>query len=174
MKKAIRIVAVIMALCILASSAAFGANAGANIVSPASNAVISNDSLLVSVKVADKNKIRVTVFAEKIYKGLDKDGKYILQAVDTNDASAETLASILTAYNDTKTSVEDAKYTLGAVTGSFFIGEDETKVNFKDVVVAIPVTYTSASEIGYFSKKVENLSQAFTESRLRFLTKTET
>ena len=73
MKHARRIISFILIICMLASMCAFAATPKASIISPINNSVVSDDKLLVSVKVSDKKKISVQLFEEKVLVGTKYD-----------------------------------------------------------------------------------------------------
>jgi len=142
MKKASRILTIILALVMLASCFVFAdtakQTASASIVSPTENSITADDKLLVSVKVVDKKKISVTVFEEKMQQldkdgkpVLDKDKKEVLLKVDVKDIKKEDFEDIKKLYDEKK---------------------------FVDVKIADPVEYTAVGEAGYFSKTIDKLT----------------
>ena len=129
MKKARRIIGFVLIFCMLAGSFVFAASPRAGIVSPIENSILASDSLLVSVKVSDKNKICVTVYEEKI-STLDQDGKAVRTAIDVKDFTEES-------FEEVKKNFEDKKYT--------------------DQAISEPAVYTAVGEAGYFTKTVAGL-----------------
>lgn len=62
MKSVRRIIAIVCVFVVLASTSVF---ASASIISPSKNSIFYSDSFLVSVKLSDAEKIRVTVYEKK-------------------------------------------------------------------------------------------------------------
>ena len=163
MKQVRRIITFVLILSMLASSFAFAATAkaSASIINPVKNSVVSDDSLLLSVKVLDKKKISVTLFEEKEYIETKHDEEKdedvdILKSIDVTDFTEEILDVISDEYDKKKVLV---------------IGEDEEKQELRAVAVTVPVSYTATGEVGYFSKKVENLKPGLYRVQVKVLDK---
>ena len=147
MKHAKRIISFILTLCMLASCFAFAATPKASIISPIKNSVVSDDKLLVSVKVSDKKKVAIKVFEEKVLTGTKFDEEKqeeieILTAIDVSEFTEEILKALEKEYEENKVIV---------------VGEEENKQVLRSVLVAEPVTYTATGEFGYFSKLLEDV-----------------
>ena len=147
MKHAKRIISFVLLLCMLASSLALAATPKASIISPIKNSVVSDDKLLVSVKVSDKKKVAIKVFEEKVLTGTKFDEEKqeeieILTAIDVSEFTEEILKALEKEYEENKVII---------------VGEEENKQELRSVLVAEPVTYTATGEFGYFSKLLEDV-----------------
>lgn len=148
MKHARRIISFILIICMLASMCAFAATPKASIISPINNSVVSDDKLLVSVKVSDKKKISVQLFEEKVLVGTKYDEEQkidvpILKAIDVSDFTENILKGISEEYAEKKVLI---------------IGEGDSKQELRAVAVTEAATYTATGEVGYFSKQIEKLN----------------
>jgi len=149
MKHFRRILALAFALVIIASCMAFGA--GTLIVSPAQNSIIDTDTLLVSVKLTEKQTVRVTVYEEKTAVKLEKpaeDGKlYEYLSVDASWFTEGDLALIA----DGKLKDKDDK--------DILLSDGETKVpKYTDMVFAEAVSYTNTKSVGLYTKQLSGLT----------------
>ena len=63
-KRLKKIIALCLAIVLASACAVFGASA--SIISPTASTIISSDNILISVKVADKKTVRISLFEEKI------------------------------------------------------------------------------------------------------------
>lgn len=161
MKHLKRIISVILVLCMLASSLAFAATPKASIISPLKNSVVSDDQLLVSVKVSDKKKVAVKVFEEKVVTGTKFDEEKqadveILTAIDVSEFTEEILTALDKEYEENKVII---------------LGEEENKQVLRSVLVTEPVTYTATGETGYFSKLLENITPGLYKVQVEVLGK---
>ncbi len=148
MKHAKRIISFILVLCMLTSAFAFAATPKASIVSPIKNSVVSDDKLLVSVKVSDKKKVSVKVFEEKVLVGTRFDEEQetevsIFKSIDVSDFTENLLEAIDKEYEEQK---------------ALILGEGDSKQVICAIAVTDPVSYTATGEVGYFSKQLENLT----------------
>lgn len=171
MKHLKRIISFLLVVCMLASICVFAATPKASIVSPVENSVLADDSLLISVKVLDKKKVKVTVFEEKEYAGLDKDKKVILNDIDTKDFNAELLKAFAAGFEKTYKLVEKPEYKAKNVVADFSLGEENEKQEFREIVIAEPTAYTATGEVGAFTKKIENLTPGVYRIQLEVLDK---
>lgn len=148
MKHAKRIISFILILCMLASGFVFAATPKASIISPIKNSVVSDNKLLVSVKVSDKKKIAVKVFEEKVVTGTKyneetKKDEDILKAIDVSEFTTDILSALSQEFEEKKVLI---------------LGEGDNKQELKAVPVTATVNYTATGEVGYFSKQLENLT----------------
>ena len=148
MKHSRRILAVAAAVVLLMASLSFAS--GALIVRPAQNSIIDTDTLLVSVKLTDKETVIITVFEEKISVKLDKpneDGKsYELVSVDPSAFTEEDLALI-------------AEGKLKDENGKDILLSDGTKlIKYVDSVFAETESYTNTKSVGIYTKQLSDLT----------------
>ena len=165
MKHAGRITAMILAVCMLFGCSVFAATPKASIVSPAVNTVVTGDSLLVSVKVADKSSVKVYIFEEQLGdKAVDvKDfTENEVKAVydDYLDVLAKLSAVPREAASQSEKPAEEAnaenaepKETSGAaVTSSAIISQKYTDVEYTSAAA-----FTASGELGFFTKQLTSV-----------------
>ncbi len=161
MKHARRIISFILILCMLASSCALAATPKASIISPIKNSVVSDNKLLVSVKVLDKKKVAVKVFEEKVVTGTKyneetKKDEEILKSIDVSDFTTDMVTALSKEF-------EELKY--------LSLGEGDNKQVLRAVSVTNVVTYTATGEVGYFSKQIENITPGLYRVQIEVLGK---
>ena len=125
----------------------------ASIVSPADGSIAYSDSLLVSVKLSDQNKVRITVYKEQIgtLKEVVKENGLTATETVYSDADADKLTeddiSLISAGNKTDANGEKILLSTG-----------EEIPDYHDSVFAEAVEYTNAtSGIGFYTKKLTNV-----------------
>jgi TolA-binding protein len=181
MKKARRITVLVLAVIMLLSSCAFAAAPKASIVSPAANSVSSGDSLLVSVKVADKSSVKIFIFEEKEER-TDSTTKEVKQySVNVADFTEEKVKAVYTDYNAvlntiksqaaatdaaivSKSGTEPAENTAAEAseetTATAIEAPAEVKApvvpkqKYIDVEYAEPISFTASGELGFFTKQL--------------------
>ncbi len=176
MKHRARIISFVLALCMLMSSTVFAAAPKASIVSPSADTVVSGDSLLISVKVADKNSVKVTVFEELETVTDAKTSKAALISVNPSlltEADLKAISSDYSAKSDAssvkekETPVSDnaaaESTSTAAVTEEK--GESQTaspaaipastkKYVYTDIEYTSPAGFTASGELGFFTKQL--------------------
>ena len=143
MKRFAKIISSLLILCMLASSAAFAASPKASIVSPVSGTVVSDDNLLVSVKVSDKKKISVSIFEEKEVVGSKfSDGKEeeVLRSINVKDFTTEMVELLANEYAEKK---------------SLVLEDGTIKHVIREVLVGEKSTFTPRNSITLFAKTLK-------------------
>ena len=147
-----RILVIVMCIVMLAGSTVFAADAGVSIVSPASNAVVSGNSLLVSVKCNKQKSVRVTVFEEKT-----KNAKGVLEHAVVSGITKDNVASLAEIYSD---AVKNDKIYIDRDTEKkyFAVKLDDATVRYYDVVYMEAAEYKTGDEVGFFTKQLSEVS----------------
>lgn len=147
MKHFRRILALVFTMVLLASCLALAA--GTLIVSPTQNSIIDTDTMLVSVKLTEKETIRVTVFEEKTAIKLEtpaEDGSlYEYQSVNAANFTEEDLALIAAG----KIKDEEGK--------DILLSDGSKIVVYTDIVFAEPVNYENTKSVGFYTKQLSDL-----------------
>ena len=160
-----RIAALVIALIMIASSFVFASSA--IIVSPAQNSIVDTDTLLVSVKVLEKQSVNITVYEETIAqevkctdgKAVYKDGKKVFEFLseDVSKFTEDDLALI--AAGKTK----DDK-------GKDILLSDGSKIKtYSDVVFAETVKYENTKSVGIYTKQLSDLQPGLYKVKVELL-----
>ena len=133
---------------------AFEASFAASIVSPQDCSTAYSDSLLVSVKLSDKGRVRISVFKEQIgsEKEVEKgDGTKETEIVYTDADASRLTAEDLSLISAGKKTDEDGK-AITLSTGSEI-------PDYHDSVFASAVEYSNTTEgISFYTKKLDKVT----------------
>ena len=180
MKHWARIISFVLVMCMLAGSFCFAAAPKASIVSPAADTVVSGDSLLISVKVADKNSVKVTVFeefetvtdattsqaslksvnpsniTEADLKAISSDYSAKLEAAkspkaETSEAPAATEAAVT---ESTSAAAVESENKADAATPAATTPASTKKYVYTDKEYTSPASFTASGELGFFTKQL--------------------
>ena len=159
----------------LAGSFCFAATPKASIVSPAADTVVSGDSLLISVKVADKNSVKVTVFEELETVTDAKTSQAALISVNPSSFTEADLKAISSDYSaklsaaskqeevpaaeaaeteSTSTPAAVQETSESAVSSPSAIPASTKKYVYTDKEYTSPASFTASGELGFFTKQL--------------------
>ena len=165
-----RVLALVVALVMLAASFAFAA--APIIVSPVQNSIIYTDTLLVSVKLTEKQSVNITVFEEQdkneIQKIKDPKATNILK----EDNKIYELLSV-----DASTFTEDDLKLIAAGAekdekGKEILLSGGGKIkSYVDTVFAEKVTYTNTKSVGIYTKQLSGFKPGLYKVQVEVLDK---
>jgi len=176
MKQGARIISFVLVMFMLMSSFCFAATPKASIVSPAADTVVSGDSLLISVKVADKNSVMVTVFeefetvtdaktsqasiisvnpsllTEAELKAISSDYSAKLEAAKAPDKTEDEAAvKAESPEENASAAAVSAETSESAVTSA---AASTKKYIYTDKEYTSPAGFTASGELGFFTKQL--------------------
>lgn len=165
-----RVLALVVALVMLTASFAFAA--APIIVSPVQNSIIYTDTLLVSVKLTEKQSVNITVFEEQdkneIQKIKDPKATNILK----EDKKIYELLSV-----DASTFTEDDLKLIAAGVAKdekgkeiLLSGGGKIK-SYVDTVFAEKVTYTNTKSVGIYTKQLSGFKPGLYKVQVEVLDK---
>lgn len=143
MKRTLRVIAGVLAALLMSSLLSFAAVA--TIVSPATNAILYSDSILVSVKVTDARTVRVTVFEEKEQKG------------------EELVAAAVASFNEKDLALIAAKKIRGLNglpapgEGDGTTSDGQAVKSYVSTTISPAADYVCGDALGFYTKKVSDL-----------------
>ncbi len=172
MSKSIRRIVQILTIALVLMLGTCVCFASPVVVSPASNSIVSGDSILVSVKITEKQAIRVSILRQMEE---TRPAKYEAEVLEDGTIEEKEISpAVYTAYDASKLTEADLAK----------IAEGKTKdENGKDItlstgaavkplfgeLVSDPVDYTNNSEIGFYTKKINELKPGLYMIRIEVL-----
>ena len=158
-----RITAFVLALVLISACACFAAPA--EIVSPAASGVLESDSFLISVKLAEPGKARISVYQElesvEVVKTVSGSSVKVNELVvpDLRGLNADDVAAIRDLYT-------------GAVTKGAVLSNGKTAVKYTSSEYKAPVIYENKSEgIGIYTKQLSGVAPGLYKVKVDLLGK---
>ncbi len=158
-RRAVRFISFVLVLVLLCTGICSAASA--SVISPSANSVVTGDSLLVSVKVSDAGKVRISVFREMIENvvygtdGAIKERTY--SDIDCKDFTSADLALI------------SAGKTTDASGAAITLSNGTPVMKYADRKYMDPVIYENEGDMSFYTKQLSSVSPGLYKLRVEVL-----